>query len=288
LNYVVVDDQILVGRIAKPGQPLREIPLNLTDLAGTDPAEWKFIVTLVEDLIEPTAWEAGGGPGALEVRDSSLIVRQHDRVLFQVVDLCERLRVARGLPLQSTFDPRLFRLATRSERAAPQLKKPVSLNYFRPTPLVQIVQRMAEETGTHLLVDWRAIARAGWNPDATVTMTVADQPLAAALSTLLTPMELTYRVVDDDVLQITTAERIQETLELELYAVEDLVQEDTSPDDLLDKIMLALGETNFRDAGGSSVIRYDPQSKHLLAALPQTQHHQLAQRLADWRAPAKP
>jgi hypothetical protein len=283
LSHTIVDDQILVGRIPRPGQAPREITLKVGDL-GSNPTELERLVNLVEELVEPSAWKAGGGPGTLEIRDKSLVVQQQDRVLFRVVDVCERLRVARGLPLQSSFDPRLFRLATRYERATPQLKQPVSLNFFRPALLIHILQRLSQETDTHLLVDWHAVARVGWNPDATVTMTVADQPLEAALHMLLDPMELTLRAVDDNVLQITTPERIRSTLELEFYPLADLIDAGTSPADLINKITLELGENSFRELGGSNVLRYDERSRHLLAVLPQTQHRRLTQQLAAWRS----
>jgi hypothetical protein len=216
--------------------------------------------------------------GTLDIRQSRAI---HARLLVAF----EKLRTARKLPYATgaRYDASLFSLATRSARAKPRLELPVSVTFAQPTPFVRILKHLEETAKLRILVDWQALAAAGWNVDGEATLVADKQPLAAALDALLEPMELAWRVVDSRTIQVTTPQRLADDLELEFYKVDMLTADDPSGAALIAKLQTALGESLFREAGGSCELRYDEPGQCVLASLPQIKQREVERLLEKMR-----
>jgi hypothetical protein len=181
------------------------------------------------------------------------------------------------------MDPAYVKLESRLKQAGPRLAKPISLNYSQPTRLVTIFDRLGGAAGARILVDWRDVARAGWNPAGEGTLVANNQPLVAALEALLNPLDLTVRIIDAQTLQVVTPAGLSERDELELYKIADLLSGDTTADGLIAKIRAGLGDEAFISAGGSGEIRFDDSTKCLLVWLPQPKQWQLEALLTQWR-----
>jgi hypothetical protein len=121
----------------------------------------------------------------------------------------------------------------------------------------------------NILVDWHALAEAGWNPDAQFPFSVDKKPLREMLAELLGRMELTSRIADANTIQITTAKRLMDLAEVEFYPADDLVTERMSAEQLVTGVKSTLGEVHFLDHAGA--ICFDPKSRCLIVALPQPQ-----------------
>ncbi|MEO8496508.1 MAG: hypothetical protein ABI614_15675, partial [Planctomycetota bacterium] len=277
LEYRIEADQLFITRRPKDETGVREVPFKVKDLVGDDAGKLQQLGALVMDFVEPESWSSRGGVGTITFRGTELIIEQSEAVQFEILGFCEQLRVARGLETLGPFDAAMFRLETCGERAREKLAKPIRLTYIRPAPLQRIVDRIAETSKLHILIDWRALAEAGWSPDAEVRFSVADQPVAKALATLLEPMDLAYRIIDESTLQITTPSVVDSRLEVEFYRV-------AKPDDggakLVQSARDALGAANFRDAGGGGQLAFDESSNCLLACLSQTHQMELQAWLA--------
>lgn len=280
LGYAIQDDQLWVSRVEERAPRVRQVPFELTDLAAGDAAQLETIRRLTRELIAPDSWKEAGGQGTIQLQEQSLLVQHEETILYQVLGFCEKLRVARGLQPRGKLDPALFALTPRSQRAASLLETPVSVNFLRPERLGVIVSRIGKESGAHILMDWRGAAQMGWNPDAQLSFTSGGRPLAETLRALLEPMELTYRIVDRDLLQITSPMALDAAVELEFYPVAELLGAARTADQLLDAISAHLGAGLLRDQGGLGVLRFDPPSQCVLAALPQPQQQAVAAFLA--------
>ena len=280
LVAVPVDDQLIVTRKAINDGAIRKAQRKVDDLVGGAGADAEVLQSQLKKLVAPESWSDRGGKGTMQLESGSLVLEQSDQVLIELSALLERLRVARGLPKTSKFDERIFQPKSRTARAASQLAKPVTLNYSRPSSFSRIVRRLAQEAGVSILIDWHAVAEAGWSPDAKTTLSVTGQPLSVALNTLLQPMELGYRIVDETTFQITTPAVLNSVAEVEFYPAAEFISGGLDSDSLLKKVRESLPEA-FNQRGAA--LEFDTPSRCLLVRLPQSQQQTLEKLVADWK-----
>lgn len=280
LEAKVEADQLIVD-VASP--QLITSRLAVGDLTNNDERQANDLAALVMAFVAPESWSDEENQPMLAATKSEFNVRQHRTQLAECFVLLEKLRKARGKPLASRFDPKLFDLTTRSERAKTQLATPITLNYSIPTSLGRVTDRLGKEAKVRILFDWQSLSAAGWNPDAEATLTVEKQPLSAALSDLTGRMDLTWRVVDAHTIQILSPQTQAERVELEFYPVKDLAANATAAATLIAKIRTTLGGQTFRDAGGHGDVRYDEPGQCLIVSVPQPQQLQVAALLKSLR-----
>lgn len=274
LHYRIESDQLFVTRIPKNVTGLRSVTFKLKDLVGDDEDRVVQLGEMVMDLVEPDSWTRRGGDGSLNYVGTSIEMEQAEPVLFAVLDFVQKMRVAKWLKIEGPYPASVFRLGSRTTRAAAKLGQPISLTYIKPAPFERIIDKISETARIHILIDWRALAEADWSPDGVVPFATAGEPLTDALTKLLDPMELTYRVVSGSVLQITTQEAAEARLEVEFYKIEELLKGNTEAA-ITQAVHEALGEDQFRDFGGDNLVKVDVDSKCLLACMPQAQQVQL-------------
>ena len=97
-----------------------------------------------------------------------------------------------------------------------------------------------------ILVDWHDVASAGWNPAGEATVEAKHESLADALDALLTPLDLTWRIIDGQTLQVVTPARLAEQGELEFYKVADLTADNPGGEALIARLRAALGFSRSR------------------------------------------
>jgi hypothetical protein len=277
LEYVVSDDQLIVRR-AEPN-PFAVLTHDVKDLTGGEEQALHELVELLQAVVEPGLWGDGEGQGSLvaDTAKGTLAIRHRRAVQFQVLMALEKLRASRtpALPPKTPIQTSLFLVESRLKQAGPRLVKPVSLNFSQATKLVEIFELLGKAAGVRILVDWRDVAAAGWNPAGEGTLVANNQSLAEALESLLTPLDLTFRIVDSQTLQVVTPTRFNEAFELEAFKVGDLIRGEMTSEVLLAQARAALGDEIFIVGGGSGEIRYDDASKCILAWLPQPKQREL-------------
>ncbi|MCO6456567.1 MAG: hypothetical protein J5I93_14815, partial [Pirellulaceae bacterium] len=281
LGYVVAAGQL---RIVDADQQPREVRYPVDDLIGDDQAAAATLVRWVATFAQPAAWAAVGEGNRPRVEGQSLVVQHTPAVQFAVVELLERLRAARQLPLRSDYDAAMFQLPTRRERASQKLAETFLLNFTQPTPLPRILQRIGEDTGAHLVVDWQALGQSGWTPETRLQFSSDSRPLRVALNSLLRPLDLVYRVIDAETIEVTTSQALEQDPDLECYKVDGLLKND-DPDarQLMDRTQQTLGKDLFAPAGAGA-MQFDPASQCLLVLLPQSRQLELYELLLQLRA----
>ena len=289
LEHVIVEDQLVVRLIEPAALAVLKYPVK--DLAA-DAQQMADLSAAMQSLIEPASWNVNGGEGTLivDAANQVFVVSQRRAVHAQLLIAFERLRTARKLPYATgeRYDKGLFKLDTRLARAKAKLDAPISLNYSQPTPLVQILSSLSQAAGMRILIDWRDVAAAGWNPDGEATLISDKQPLSSALEALLAPMDLSWRVVDGRTIQVLTPDTLAGRCELEFHGVADLLGEDPTGEAFLTKLRTALGESLFREAGGPGELHLDSAGQCLLASLPQPKQRELESLLAKLRSELGP
>jgi hypothetical protein len=286
LEYTISDDQILVRR-PEP-KTFAALPAKVNDLTLGEEQRLAELVELLKAVVEPSAWSDGDDGGSLtaNVEKAEIIIRQRRAVQAQVLVALEKLRTAHSPPLAHPWklDPATFSLDTRYAQMRPKLEMPVTITYSQPTRLLTILERLGEVTGVRVLVDWHDVASVGWNPAGEATLAVNHQPLAAALDMLLAPLDLTWRIIDAQTIQVVTPAKLATQGELEFYRVDRLLGEKLNGQELLSRITALLGETNLRAGGGSGDVRIDAATGCLLAWLPQPSQRELEALLEKLRS----
>lgn len=280
LTTQVVDDQLLV---TLPEEGMHGKTYEVSDLAESD-AELQVLAGLVADLVARDSWQSAGGLGSIVVSDEGLTIHQTTARHRQVLRFLEKLRIARGLSPVSSFPVANFDLASPFARAGRHLEKKIAINFFQPTQLDQVTDRLAKIAECQILIDWQSLHQAGWNSDTMVTLTVSDTPLGKVLGDLLEPMGLGYRSVDAGLIQITSVERLRNKIEFEVYPISDLLARRASAAEIIATLREAIGAERFSDRGGPGQLAFDQHSGALLAAFPQENQIVLEQSLAELRA----
>jgi len=288
LAYVVEDNHVLVTTPEKNRNALRAVTYTVSDLTGPQPASVAALAELVEKLVAPDSWRRAGGRGTIEPANGALKVVQTGAVHYEVLTFCEKLRSARGVPLRSRHDPRKFALATRLDQARMKLSQPITANFHEPAPLERIVSDLGALSGTKILIDWLALGSEGVSSQAKGSLSAENQPLSEALDELLRPLGLAYRVVDADVLEITTRKALAARLELEFYPLGDLVSEGATVSSLTGKIKDQVAGATWSDAGGPGVLDFDEPSRCLIVLQSQPVQFELESLLDRWRAEKAP
>ena len=274
------DDTLLVTRRSDPQKPLREFSHHVGDLTSGDALQAAQLVEWIIELVEPQAWEFAGGEGSLQSKERLLVFRQQELILFRALLLCDKLRVARKLSPTLPFDPKWSQLPPRCRRADAKLEKTLTASYLQPAKLTAILNRLGQTTDLRILVDWQAVAKDGWNPQAETSFSADALPLREILPKLLGPLDLSYRVLDESTLQVTTLEALHEQRDLELYPAAHLIKPQQNAEQLIERIEKELGRPLQKQGG---VLRFDAVSGHLLASLSQPLHRELQKLLVKWK-----
>ena len=275
LEHAVQDDQVIVGLSAK----LYEAGYPMEDLTNKDQEQAQQLAQWATALIHPEAWAEGDEEGAsLTPGAAEFAVTAPARTHAELLFLFEKLRVARGLAPKSKLDPALFRLATKASAARDKLAAPITLNYSQPTLLTQILGKLEDAAKVRILVNWRALAAEGWNADGETTLVVADKSLGEALDALLAPMDLAWRVIDSQTLEVTSPSALAAAPEVEFHSALELADTVEAGEALLTRLATALeAETD------ESPLRFDPGSGYILASAPQPRQRQIERLLQQWR-----
>ncbi|HUY93367.1 MAG TPA: DUF1559 domain-containing protein [Pirellulales bacterium] len=285
LEYVVVDGQVLVTNPDRREQKLETVRLHVADLiSGERSAE--DLAKLVERFVEPTSWQSAGGSGTIKASDGKLSIEQTRTIADQTSEFLDKLRLAAGKSPsgKSASGPRS--LATRYASAKSLLAAPVTANFRQPVALSQIADHLGKAVKAKIAFDGLALSGAGASPATPAQLTVAEQPLAETLKSLLEPLHLSYRIAGAKQLMISTPEAVGERLEVEFYPVATLIGEEQTADALIERIKSELAPRSWDDAGGPGLMEYEPAG-YLIVLQTQPRQIELEQLLDAWRAAAK-
>jgi hypothetical protein len=229
-------------------------------------------VALVRGIVAARVIAAAGNSHEVTAENGAIILTAREIEHDRMIELCEKLRVARGRPLRTRFDanrpdarfdPRRFELATRRTRSLDVLARPVTAGVGRGAPLCDVIDFLAEKTGATILVDHTALAAAGPAAQTDARLVAGGEPLEIVLGRLLDPLGLTFRVVESRVLEITTAEAAAQQRYIEFYSIRGLAGgRGLAARDLesyREKLLAAAGI-----ASATVAIEFDPPSECLI------------------------
>jgi hypothetical protein len=282
LSWRAVGHQLVVGRA--PSQELRRVRYSVADLAGDQADSRRQFAAMVHSLVEPNEWSEANGSATSEWSEGALLVTADASAHAQLLVLCEKLRLARGLPLRSHIDRTQFHLDSRSAHAKAMLEVPITVNFARPEALGKIVAYLRSTTQLNLLIDSVALGEDGMSTDSEGILTAQQQAFGSGLFSLLEPMELTYRVIDQRTLEITTPKAAARHAEIEFYPAGGLVPPGADGHELIARITRELSAAGPAGSGLSpATIQFDSVSKYLIVRAPQGLQRRVESLLGTWR-----
>ncbi|MEM8944763.1 MAG: hypothetical protein AAGD11_06220 [Planctomycetota bacterium] len=256
LEYVTDGPQVLVHR--QQADKLRQIEYPIDDLVSTEQDEAVF-ADWIEQLVAPQSWQASGGEGKLEVSAGQLKVTQPQQVQYQVLIMLERLRLARNLPPKSRYPVKRLAGTPAQVVLADKLNQSATFTFSQFTALAEVFAYWQHKLEAPVLVDWPALAAQDKWPSTTITAAVIEEPWHAALSNVLQPIGLGWRAATGGAIEITTAAKIENELQLEIYPLTSSVD--------LDKLRaLAVNEGGvlLYDSVGNVVLSRQPAATQRL------------------------
>ena len=262
MTSLVENGQIVLTSTADHRESLRPARYAVSDLTGGDAQAATALAALLQRLVVPQSWQAGGGRGTVDIAPDVLLVTQTGRVHYQIIVFCEKLRVARGLPTKSRLDPKKFVLATRTARARNVLDQMANIHATASASLASILDQFKQPAGTEVLIDRPALAAIGVSDSAPGKFKVDKLSQGDALQQLLEPLGLAWRAVDANTLQVTTRKTVATRMELEFYPVARLLAGQPAAA-LIERIKTALPGAAW-DGAAAGAIYFDPPSQCLI------------------------
>ncbi len=269
LKPLLRDNGVWVTGVGQATDAPRSVQYSVADLTAKTPAT--ELASWIRRMIAPETWQETGGAGTIQVKDDTLEITQTGAVHLQILNFCERLRVARGLAPRSGQPAARFTLVPRRVRAAALLDQPVSVNFFRPTPLRRVLTELERTSEVQISVNWLALQSEGKGPTLSAVLTVAQTPLGEALTQMLDPLGLAYRAVDAQTIEVTTRAAADGHFEREFYPIRDLLDAGKNAPNLIAHLR-QVGKGSWNSEGGKGFVQFDEPSRRLIVF--QTQPNQ--------------
>jgi hypothetical protein len=206
LRLGVVAEGPYVTVVRLEADEVRTIQHQVTDLVDSDEVE---LANMLRSL--------GKLPADSQFVDGKFAVTAPLTTQYDLVVLCERLRLARKLPQKTKYPSSLLSAKPSLTTLAPVLNRRTTFSFVEPTPLADVFAHWRRVTGLSILVDWRALADIGYGPRSTVECSVTNRPMRAALDGVLGGLGLTWGAIDGRTLWLTTRDATQQPETIEFY-----------------------------------------------------------------------
>jgi hypothetical protein len=257
----------------------RSVNYRVDDLVAADATDATQLAKMIERFIAPETWQSAGGMGTIVVDGSTLRVDQSDRVLYQVLTFCERLRLARGLATRSRYPVDRLRIEPLYAQMAERLSAKTTFTFLPWSRLADVFRHWEDAADVTVLVDWSALAETGLAPSSPVACAVADRTWTDALDAILAPLGLAYWPVDAQTIQITSRDAVSRIRQIEFYPVSNRLLAQYASRDAL--IAALADEAKKQVVGGPPIeIDLDAPSHRLVVLAPPAVHRCLSDRLS--------
>lgn len=272
LGFVIRQGELVVTTLANQTNLQRVAVYSVADLCNDRTEAYEQLAQSVQSMIAPDGWSDVGGSARVEIKENALVVEANDQVHRALAAYLAKLRIARGIA-NDEAERSGISLVSRVSSAFEALQTPVDLKIDNPTPLGEILNRLQTTSGVNVLFDTATLDAVGVTPDVETTLQAVGTTLGQALERLCASLDLTFRIEDGNTILVTTPTASAGLLEVEFYPVADLLDENTSFDDLMNEIQTDIAPQSWRATGGPAAMEFDVASDCLIVL--QTQREQV-------------
>jgi hypothetical protein len=184
-----------------------------------------------------------------------------------------KLQAAAELAQQKNAVAAEQQLATISQMAEPKLSQSMNWQPTWERGLDEVLEQLRREFGVRVLIDWDALATQGWNPWLKVPGVEQQKTVQEFLDQLTQAMELGWRMVDAQTVEITSLERLRVRMDLEVYSLADLARTGLTAERIRDLLNAVIGVQAGR---AGAIWYYDAPTQSLSILAPQWLQRQIA------------
>lgn len=281
LAFVIQQGELQITTLEKQSSVQRVAVYPIADLCG-EVESCETLAAMVRSLVMPNEWSTVGGESRLLVNDNQqLIVQANERVHLRLENFLAKLRLARGIEPADEASSDIHSLVSRVSEAFEVLQTPVNVKLDEPTPLTDILDRLQRSTGVNLMLDSSALDAAGITPDVETSLQAAGLTLGQALDRLCSSLELTFRIVNSNTIQITTPTAAEGWLEIEFYPVGPQLAAGKTIDEIIITLENQVAPQSWRRTGGPATMHFDETSNYLIVLQTQRNQMQIEQSLSE-------
>lgn len=272
----LVDDDTRIAAALANADEFRAVDFEVKDLVGGTGAG--SIAKLIEQFVAPQSWKANGGKGVIEVQGTNLHITQSLTGRREALIFCERLRLARGLPLKSKFPTALLSVDSPYEKIGPTLSRPTTFTFLAWTRLADVLRQWQETSGVTILVDWPALRDVELTPATPVACSTVERPWTEALDGVLEPLGLGWWASDSQTIQITSRDALNQIERVEFYTVPKQMRDELGSgaslvatikrqiaDDIADKAKTDSARIELDEKSGRLIVRATPAAQRYLS-----------------------
>lgn len=233
------------------------------------------LVQFVTALVAPGSWTDQGGEAIIRTDGDNLVVQHNARVQFEIEQLLERLRKARGL----TDDPAV-RIQSFNELAAECLDESFEINQIEPIAISRLLRLLEEKANITIACDWESLTVEGWSPTTEVPLIVQDGTINETLRRLAASLDLAFVARGPRQFKFLSKRSYAANPDIEFYDCKQLLASGISVDELAAQIVSIFPPTSA--TGPQNRFYFDAASQQVMARLPQQQQKALLTFLNSW------
>jgi len=270
----LAEDDGRIAAVLANAAEVRAVDFEVRDLVRDGNAA--PIAKLIQQFVAPYAWRSAGGKGTIEVQGTNLHITNSLVVRREALIFCERLRLARSLPLKSKFPAALLTVDAPYHKLAATLTKPTTFTFLAWAPLGDVLRQWQEMCGVTILVDWPALREAELTPSTPVACSTINRPWTEALDGILEPLGLGWWASDAHTIQITSRDALARLERVEFYTVPKAMRDEHKSASALAAAFKSDIEENVDDQSAVANIRIEldePSSRLIVRATPAVQRY---------------
>jgi hypothetical protein len=257
-----------------------EAKYELPKLPNTSAEDRKSVndelLIIIQGLLAPASWKLDQNPARLSFADSSLTVINSPSVHFQTRELLAKVNAvlqADADSAHSDADPKTNPLTTRTAQLAEKLDAPSGLQHRFDEPLIDLLSTLSSSTGLVILADWEALSVEGWGPLTRIPGSLVGASLRDSLRELTQALGITYVIIDEGTILLTSFEASVQRTDLEVYSFKKLLKGKVNEEQALSILNHALS-TELKNPAIRSY--YSKRFQSLFVAAPQILQEKIA------------
>ena len=185
---------------------------DLASFSLNDEQFGKQLVVIIQGLFSPQSWLEEPEPATIKLEGNEVTVSNTIFVHRQIEIFIKKLQASIQLKEDLLNAEAQAILRTKWNAVAQKLEQPLGLPKSTDRLLTTYLNKILEQSGVTVLVDWEALVPLGWTPATRVPGDIEEDSLGESLRQLARSMHLTLRALDASTLELTTFERARKRL----------------------------------------------------------------------------